>query len=129
MIRGTTTTFKFTLPYHKDEFTWVRIKFWQPNNPSDLLPIIKIKDDCGTTDNPKELVVSLTAEETSRFLDKYKAKMQLRASHALTGRVLGTTEQTVTVYPMPDDMIAEDPSIPPADENGLVVFDGGSIVD
>lgn len=132
MIRGTTAQFKFKMPYPKDELLWIRLKFWQPNNPSSLLPITKVRntteDDFGTTDDPKELIVSLTAEETSRFLDKYKAKMQLRAEHS-TGTVFGTKPQLVTVYPMLDNLIEEDPTILPADENGFIIIDGGAIVD
>ena len=129
MIRGTTAQFKFTMPYSKDEWEWIRIKFWQPNNPSKLLPITRTKDDCSTTDDPRELFVSFTAEETARFLDKYKAKVQLRAQHSLTGAVFGTKQQLITVYPMLNDIIEEDPTIPPADENRFIIIDGGSIVD
>lgn len=129
MIRGTTPQFKFIIPYPKNEMEWVRIKFWQPNNPSKLLPITRTIDNCKTTDNPKELIVSLTAEETKRFVDKYKAKMQFRAKHLLTGTIFGTPEQLLTIYPMRDDIIEEDPTIPPANEEGWIVLDGRSITD
>ena len=129
MIRGTTAQFKFKMPYTKDELMWLTIKFWQPNNQSDLLPITKIKDDCVTTDNPKEILVSLTAEETSRFLDKYKAKMQLRAQNTLTGTVFGTKPRLVTVYPMLDNLIEEDPMIPIDTGDRWIIIDGGNIIE
>lgn len=128
MIRGTTAQFKFKMPYAKDELSWVTIGFWQSNNPSKLLPIIKTKDDCATTDVQNELLVSLTAEETARFMDKYKAKMQLRAQKTSTGEKFGTKPQLITVYPMPDDLIEENPTIPPADANSFVIIDGGTII-
>lgn len=129
MIRGTTAQFKFKTPYPKDECLWIRIKFWQPNNPNELLPITRIKEDCDTTDDQKEWVVSLTAEETARFLDKYKARVQLRAQHSLTGSVFGTKPELITVYPMLDDIIEEDPTFPSKDQNGWIIIDGGIISD
>ena len=127
MIRGTTAGFKFKLPYPKAELTWVTIKFWQSQNTNSYLPITKKLEHCEGTDNPNELCVSLTAEETLRFSDQYKAKVQLRAQHADSGTVFGSRTKIFTVYPMNDEMIEEDPSLPPADENGWIVLDGGNI--
>lgn len=129
MIRGTTAAFKFKLPYPKDELTWATIKFWQPNNPNQLLPITKAMIHCDSTDDPQELRVSLTAEETKRFSDKYKAKVQFRSQHAVSGTVFGCKPQTITVYPMGDDIIEEDPALPPANEEALIVLDGDVIVE
>ena len=127
MVRGTTAQFKFKLPYKTEELLWATIKFWQPNNPSKLLPITRKLDDCATTDNPMELCVSLTAEETSRFTDKYKAKVQLRAQHSNSGTVFGDKTRLITVYPMRDDIIEEDPNLPNANEDGWIVLDGKTI--
>jgi hypothetical protein len=124
MIRGTTTTYKFKLPYPKDEFTWITIKFWQDNNPSELLPITKTKEHCGSLDNPKEICVSLTAEETARFTDKYKAKLQMRALHTVSGVVYGNRAKLITVHPMSDDIINENPILPSESKEGLIVLDG-----
>lgn len=128
MIRGTTAQFKFKLPYPISELSWATIKFWQPNNPSKLLPIVKKLQDCGGSDDSYDLCISLTAEETSRFLDKYKAKVQLRALHENSGTIFGTHPALVSVYPMPDDIIEEDPSLPPVNPEGWVIFDGKAIV-
>ena len=129
MIRGTTAQFKFKLPYTKDELLWIRVKFWQQNNPSKLLPITKTKDHCVCADDNNEIYVSLTSEETARFSDKYKAVMQLRAQ-PIDGALFGTKERYITVYPMRDDIIDEDipldPSITTMD--GWVVLDGNRII-
>ena len=127
MIRGTSTTFKIKLPVAINDCTWIRIKFWQPNNPSELLPITRTKDHCSTTDDPTELLVSLTAEETARFSDKYKGKMQYRALHEGSSTVFGNLPWLFTVYPMRDDIIEEDPILPPVNEENLLIFDGGII--
>ena len=128
MIRGTTAQFKFKLPYLKDELAWATIKFWQPYNPSKLLPITRKLEHCVALDNLNELCVSLTAEETARFLDKYKAKVQLRAQHASSGAVFGCKPIIFTVYPMEDKIIEEDPLFPPEDEDGIIILDGDDIV-
>lgn len=125
MIRGTTAQFKFKLPYAKDELVWTTIKFWQPNNPSKLLPIIKELEDCSASDDPKNLCVSLTAEETSRFLDKYKAKVQFRAQHLQSGAVFGIRPKSITVYPMD----IEDSIVPIENADNIVILDGETIID
>lgn len=128
MIRGTTAQFKFKLPYPKSELIWATIKVWQPNNTNPYLPIIKKLEDCDILKDSAELCVSLTAEETQRFSEKYKAKVQLRAQHSATGTIFGSRPQLVTVYPMDDGILNEEEVVvPPATEDGLVVLDGGSI--
>jgi hypothetical protein len=107
MIRGTTTQFKFKLPYAKEELLWATMKFWQPNNPSPLLPITRRLADCDGDPTGFELCVSLTAEETERFSDKYKGKAQLRAKHKDTGVVFGCRPQIFPVYPMYDEILKD----------------------
>lgn len=127
MIRGTNAQFKFKLPYRKEELLWVTIKFWQSGNDTPLLPITKKLEQCGGPSNSTELYVSLTSEETMRFSEKYKAKVQLRSQH-MDGTIFGSHTQLITVYPMNDDILEEDPNIPiPDDNNGVIVFDGKSI--
>lgn len=127
MIRGTTAQFKFKLPYTKAELEWVTIKFWQPNNPNKFLPITKDKSMCGGDPDSKEIYVSLTAEETSRFSDKYKAKAQLRALHSASGTVFGSRTQLITVYPMSDDILEENPMLPTEIKEDWVIFDAGTV--
>lgn len=127
MIRGTTAQFTFKLPYTKGELSWVTVKFWQPNNPSELLPITKKLENCSASIDSRELKVSLTTEETSRFLDKYKAFVQIRGKY-IGGTVFGSRPQLITVYPMFDDIITEDPTLPPENEEGWIILDGESVL-
>ena len=128
MIRGTTAQFKFKLPYPKDELEWVTIVFWQPNNPN-LMPIYKNKTCCSATDNPNEICVSLTAEETKLFSDKYKAKTQLRA-RTLLGEPFGCRERLITVYPMNDKILDNnDPTIAIPSTQGWQILDSGDVTD
>ena len=127
MIRGTTAQFKFKLPYTKSELTWATIKFWQPGNTSSLLPITKKLEHCDAPDDSKELCVSLTAEETQRFSEKYKAKVQMRAQHTESGSVFGSRTKLVSVYPMDDKILEEDPMMPAENKEGWVILDGGTV--
>ena len=122
MIRGTTAQFKFKLPYKVDELESAKITFWQPGNDTTL-PIVKEKSDCSVADaDPYCLCVSLTSEETKRFSDKLKARVQLRAQHGNT--TFASRQQLVTVYPINDEIV--DPEIPAA-QSGFVIFDGDRI--
>lgn len=127
MIRGTTAQFKFKLPYSKSELDWITIQFWQPGNPSDELPITKIKTNCSES-NHNEICVSLSAKETAKFLDKYKARVQLRAQPYF-GAPFGSKQHLITVYPMPDNIIDKDETsdLPASDDHGYVIFDGDPI--
>ena len=128
MIRGTTAQFKFKLPYSKDELEWITIKFWQPGNPSNQLPLTKIKSNCSES-NVNEICVSLSATETAIFSDKYKVKVQLRAQ-PYAGAPFGSKQQLVTVYPMLDDIIDDDDTndSPAPTEEGWIILDGNPIV-
>ena len=128
MIRGTTAQFKFKLPYTKSELEWITIKFWQPGNNTYFLPITKRLEHCDAADDSKELYVSLTPEETALFSDKYKARVQLRARCITSGTTFGCRTKIITVYPMPDDIIEEDPMLPAENEEGWIVLDGETII-
>lgn len=130
MIRGTTAQFKFKLPYKKSELDWATIKFWQPGNAGTLeapLPITKRLIHCSAPENSNELYISLSAEETLRFSDKFKAKAQLRAQ-ANDGTTFASHQQTIAVYPINDEIVKDDPLMPGANEDGWVILDGESIV-
>ena len=129
MIRGTTAKYKFKLPYPKEELVWVTIKFWQPGNLSKLLPITRKLEHCDAPDDSMELYVSLTADETMRFSEKYKAVMQLRAQHSNSGTIFGSRKKLITVYSMNDDILEEDPTMPAENEDGWIILDGQPIVD
>lgn len=128
MIRGTSTQFKFKLPYTKGELMWATIKFWQSNNLNDRLPITKRLEHCGGSDDLPELCVALTADETAIFSDKYKAKVQIRAQH-ISGTVFGCRPRLITVYPMIDDIFEDDTIMPGVSEEGWIILDGETIVE
>ena len=128
MIRGTTTEFIFELPYAFSELQLVKIVFWQEDNdgPSSdrPLPIKKYLSHCNPTDNPNELYVTLNQEETLRFTDQRKGYVQFRALN-LDGKYFGSKEVMFTVYPTCDESM--DIIVPPADEEEIIIFDGGTI--
>ena len=128
MIRGTTTPFKFKTKYSLSELEWITIKFWQDGNMDASLPITKHKQHCEERNG--EIYVSLSATETAKFSDKYKAIAQLRAQPVF-GAVFGSKEQLITVYPMSNDIIEDDtpdePSTPVVDE--WIYLNGGKIID
>ncbi len=132
MIRGTTAQWKFIFPYTQDKIQEIMIMFWQTNNPSKFLPIIKHKTDCSFSESAtNECYVSLRPSETALFSDKYKAKMQLTVIPiAELGLPFGNKETLITVYPMPDSIIPDGPEFDPTiqTENGWSYLDGGSIV-
>ena len=125
MIRGTTVQYKFKLACTKSNLNWITISLWQENNPSSLLPVVKTLDDCYDADDSNELHITLTEEETARFSDKYKAKLQFRAQRKDNGLVFGNEKpEVITVYPMFD---ADKLIIPDAGGDNLIIFDGQSI--
>ncbi len=129
MIRGTTAQFRFKMPYTFEQLDWATVKFWQEGNngtPAAPLPITKKLGQCTETDDPHELCVSLTSEETMRFSDKRKAKVQLRA-HA-DGSTFASRETLITVYPINDDIVTDDPELPAENDEGWVVLDGSAVI-
>ena len=127
MIRGTTAHFTFKIPYPKDELAWATIKFWQEGNTSLYLPITKKLEHCDAPEGSMELCVSLTADETKRFSEKYKGKVQIRAQHSTDGTIFGNRPTLFTVYPMNDGILDEDPTLPAENADNWVVFDGGTV--
>lgn len=133
MIRGTVQPFKIILPCKNTELEWITIHFSQSNNPNRTLPIIKTKQDCGPRNEDDELdgtnilYVTLSAYDTTQFSDKYKSKMQLRAK-PINGVEFGMPDHLITVYPMPDDLINQNPPTPLPTSDGWIIFDGDRIV-
>ena len=131
MVRGTNAEFRWKLPYDFSELALVKITFWQDNNsgPSDSrpLPIIKVREQCHRGDKPNELSVILNQEETLRFTEKRKAKVQLRAK-TTTGIPFASKEQLITVYPIYDDSVLDDTILPTPGDNELILLDGQNII-
>ncbi len=130
MVRGTTAQFKFNLPYNYSVLDVVKITFWQPGNSGPAtdrpLPIVKVLDQCSRCENPNELLVTLSEEETLRFSDDKKAYVQLRAQ-SLDGYAFASKQEQFTVYPVYDDTILDDNIIPTPDGDGVIILDGESI--
>lgn len=129
MIRGTTAQFKFQIPYDFNDLALVNVVFWQCNNngPDENrpLPIVKIKEDCSWSAENKEITVVLQPEETARFLDDRKARVQLSATTE-SGIRFASSQQEITVYPIYNDSLFGD-IILPSESNGVIVLDGGVI--
>ena len=133
MIRGTTAQFRYTTPYEVDTLMTAEITFWQTgNNGPNLyrpLPIVKNLDQCDRSDNPYELIVTLTPEETLRFSEKLKAYTQIQAE-TIEGVKFASRAQTIPVYPVQDDSMTDDDVVPlpPPDDDGFIILDGKTIV-
>lgn len=129
VIRGTTKTFKFQIPYNFDDISNLNVTFWQEgyNGPADnrKLPIIKIKQDCRWSAENNEISVTLQPEETARFLDDRKAYTQLSATTESNLRFASLKEE-ITVYPIYNDSPFGD-VITPSESDGLIILDGGEI--
>lgn len=72
--------------------------------------------------------VILNQEETLRFTEKRKAKVQLRAT-TKTGIPIASLPQLITVYPVYDDTILDDVILPTPSYDGLVILDGKKIIE
>ena len=132
MIRGTTAQFKFLLPYNRNDISKATIVFWQDGNDGTAeapLPIYKSLEQCLTTNNPREISVTLSKSETLRFSEERKACVQLTAT-TLEGTRFGSKQELITVYPIFDDSVLGDDITPtPGDdeESGWIVLDGKPI--
>lgn len=124
MIRGTTTQFKFKLPYAQEDIEWVTIKFWQKNPINEFTPITKRTADCEISADTNELRVVLTSEETFKFSDKHKAHIQLMGLHK-NGTVFASRQHLVSVYPLYGDFDSEITVAP--NEEGFIILDGNEI--
>ena len=131
MIRGTNQEFRFKLPYEYDSISKLRVMFWQDNynGPTKYrpLPIIKVKAQCQVCDNPKQCSVTLNQEETLRFTDKRKAKVQLRGISS-SGVPFATKEMVINVYPVSDDSILDGDIEPTPTYEDLIFLDGQAII-
>lgn len=131
MIRGSSQEFRYKLPCAFDDLAEVRISFWQDNykGPANYrpLPIIKIKAQCQKCDQPDLLSVTLNQEETLRFSDRRKAKVQLRAL-TTSGVPIVAREQLLTVYPVHDDSILDGDIVPTPTYDDFIILDGQNII-
>lgn len=131
MVRGTNQEFRFKLSCNFGELATVKVSFWQDNynGPASYrpLPIIKVKAQCSPCDEPNQCSVMLNQEETLRFSDKRKAKVQLRGV-TYDGRPIATLEHLIKVYPVYDDSILDGEIIPTPTYEDLIILDGQNIL-
>jgi hypothetical protein len=131
MIRGTNQEFRFKLSCAFGELARVSVVFWQDNNngPASYrpLPIIKSKAQCAPCDDVNQCSVTLNQEETLRFSERRKAKVQLRGV-TYDGRPIATLEHLIKVYPVHDDSILDGDIIPTPTYEDLIILDGQNIL-
>lgn len=129
MIRGGSCEFRFDLPYDFSELDSAQIKFWQDNysgpSSSRPLPIWKVLAQCDQGSKPTELRVILNREETLRFTDKRKVRVQL-SGMTKTGIPIMSKERLFTVYPSSNDL--DEDIQPTPDYDGWIRLDGGRVV-
>ena len=127
MIRGTTDTFKFKFPCDCSEIQSVKIVLWQEGNSGPAenrpLPIVKTLECCIINHNDREMHVTLSQEETLRFSDRRKGKVQIR-SQTNSGLCIGSKTTLFSVYPLYDDSILGDIILPTPDSEDIIILDG-----
>lgn len=130
MIRGTTANFIFNLPHDMEieDIISITVTVWQKGNSGTKLaplPITKTYTRDSIDKDNHRIVVTLLPEETARFTDKLKARIQLKIDSA--GAVYATYQHAFSVYPMSDDMVGGDMGGGATSEDGWVIFDGQEI--
>lgn len=90
MIRGTTPTHTFTIPFEVDQIADLRISYGQ----SDVEKIKKTKLDCMLFDN--KIQVTLTQEDTFKLDCSKQVKLQLRIL-TIDGEVFNSQIKLLTV--------------------------------
>lgn len=100
VIRGTTPTHDFELPYPKELIDDIRIVYGQNNKTI----FTKTKDDCILTED--KISVSLIQEETFLFAPKKRLEIEVRLK-LTNGKVVRTEEPIVlrVIDSMSDEVI------------------------
>ncbi len=88
MIRGTTPTHVFRVPFTAEEIRSVRVLYAQ----GDALVLTRTKTDCTVTDG--EITLTLTQTETLRFAEGAPVQVQLRVLTA-DGRAFASRVMTL----------------------------------
>lgn len=90
MIRGTTPTHNFYIPFSADEIKDIKIIYGQNDKPL----FEKLKADCLLSDN--KVITSLTAEETYKFDCKRTGQAQIEVE-TLDGKI---TTSEIMLFPV-----------------------------
>lgn len=89
MIRGTTPTHTFKIPFDTSLIAELRITYKQPTG----VELTKCETDCTLSEN--SIAVKLTQEETLQFNHKYNVEIQVRiltqGGDVVASKVLTTT--------------------------------------
>jgi hypothetical protein len=129
MIRGTTAHFRFALPCSCADVQAATITFWQEFNngpaPQRPLPIVKVLAQCTMSYSTNEICVTLTPEETARFVDTRKAYAQM-TSTTIEGSRVASLPHELTVYPI-HSSAESDEVIPTPGYDGIIFLDGGEL--
>lgn len=99
MIRGTTPTHTFNIPYNTSDIDVVRIIYAQ----RDKEIFVKTTEDCELVG--KSIAVQLTQEDTYKFDYNYPVQIQLRVKLKETGVVVSTRVMRVTAGKCLDDEV------------------------
>lgn len=100
MIRGTTPTHTFQIPFSTNLLNEIRITYAQGNS----VIVEKRTEDCSL--NGSDITVKLTQEETLRFSDNKTAELQLRVL-LNDGNALATSVLRLDVSELLKDEIIE----------------------
>lgn len=101
MIRGTSRTFRFKIPYDVNRVTSAEIIFWQDDyagTDDRPLPIKKNLEAITKSPANDEFYITLEQSETYAFTDRKKAYVQMKCCMG-DGFVFGTKAMPITVYP------------------------------
>lgn len=95
MIRGTTPTLYFDLPFESNTIEVLYITF----NQSDVTVLEKTNSDVGVTLNDKTITVHLTQEDTLKLNGRTNTEIQLRIKtvdgEALASNIISTPTERV----------------------------------
>lgn len=137
MIRGAEQAFKFTTAFNFDDICNIEAVWSQPNNngtPEAPMPIVKyynkntiepttvtIRNDgfAPVAGDPKSFVTMLSVEETMRFSEKYKGKVQATVYCDKVNRTDKSKIEYFTVYPTITNEIVSD---------AVRILDAGDII-
>ena len=98
MIRGTTPTHTFKIPFDTNSISEVRVIYAQ----DDVVIFTKTEDDCVLEGD--SIIVTLTQEDTFKFNHKRSVQIQLRVLTA-KGEVLSSVIENVGVSKCLDDEV------------------------
>lgn len=97
MIRGTTPTHRFQIPFHTDEVRKLRVWYKQ----DDELLVTKTEEDAEMEGNV--IKVTLTQEETLKFKENKMVKLQLKVK-----TVTGATPATPVIKLDPQEVLDDE---------------------